>query len=312
MKNVKIGRVRGNDVVIDYDQTVSKFHCQITREDDGTYRLVDLDSTNGTFVNGVKRFGEVTLEKTDIVRVGKTTLAWGRYFRDPFPKPKPKPGPDPVRHEPESVHVMKVINIGRHSSNDICIRDKWVSGVHCQLIQDARGNVTIVDVNSKNGTYVNGRKRYGPVKLNKSDIVRIGNTTLPWRDYIKDQISISPKPTPAPELVHHEPASAQKSGLGIVALIASLAGAGLLVYVVVQIMKWGILAFIGGASTFAIISLVINILALVLAYIADTHDYKDDDAANIAKAISGFCLVVLIGGYLYLKFGDPNALNPFK
>ena len=95
MKNVKIGRARGNDVVIDYDQTVSNFHCQITQEDDGTYRLVDLDSTNGTFVNGVKRFGEVTLEKTDIVRVGKTTLPWLSYFRDSSPKPKPT-GNSPV------------------------------------------------------------------------------------------------------------------------------------------------------------------------------------------------------------------------
>lgn len=194
---------------------------------------------------------------------------------------------------------MKVINIGRSSSNDICIQDNLVSRIHCQLIQDDRGNVTIVDTNSKNGTYVNGAKLHGPVKLNKSDIVRIGNTTLPWRDYI-------------PDPVRFDPESVQKSGLGTVALITSLIGAGLLIYVVVLIMKWGIFALIGDASTFAIISLVMNVIALVLACIANANDYKDEDAANIAETISGFCLVALVGGYLYLRFGDPNTLNPFK
>lgn len=207
---------------------------------------------------------------------------------------------------------MKVINIGRSSSNDICIQDNLVSRIHCQLIQDDRGNVTIVDTNSKNGTYVNGAKLHGPVKLNKSDIVRIGNTTLPWRDYIKDQISISPEPTQIPDPVRFDPESVQKSGLGTVALITSLIGAGLLIYVVVLIVKWGIFALIGDASTFAIISLVMNVIALVLACIANANDYKDEDAANIAETISGFCLVALVGGYLYLRFGDPNTLNPFK
>ncbi len=207
---------------------------------------------------------------------------------------------------------MKVINIGRSSSNDIRIQDNLVSRIHCQLIQDDRGNVTIVDTNSKNGTYVNGTKLHGPVKLNKSDIVRIGNTTLPWKDYIKDQISIPPEPTPIPDPVRPDLEPVQKSGLGTVALITSLIGAGLLIYVVVLIMKWGIFALIGDASTFAIISLVMNVIALVLACIANANDYKDEDAANIAETISGFCLVALVGGYLYLRFGDPNALNPFK
>lgn len=207
---------------------------------------------------------------------------------------------------------MKVINIGRSSSNDICIQDDFVSRKHCQLIQDDRGNITIVDTNSKNGTYVNGMKLHGQVKLNKSDIVRIGNTTLPWRDYIKDQISISQESTPILDPVHPGSKPYQKSGLGTIALIISIISAGLLIYVAVLIMKWGIFALIGNASTFAIISLIMNIIALVLACIANAKDYKDEDAANIAEFISGFCLVALIGGYLYLKFGSPNVLNPFR
>ena len=78
---------------------------------------------------------------------------------------------------------MKVIKIGRSSSNDVNINDPMVSGTHCQIIQDDYGNYTIIDTNSTNGTYINGTRRHGQVKLNPNDIVRIGNTTLPWQSY---------------------------------------------------------------------------------------------------------------------------------
>ncbi len=78
---------------------------------------------------------------------------------------------------------MKVITIGRSSDNDICIQDSLVSRTHCQIIQDDNGYFTVIDTNSKNGTYVNGIMRNGAVRINKSDIIRIGNTTLPWQSY---------------------------------------------------------------------------------------------------------------------------------
>ena len=84
---------------------------------------------------------------------------------------------------------MKIIKIGRSSSNDVNINDPLVSRVHCQIIQDDYGNFRIVDTNSANGTFINGTKRHGEVQLNASDIVRIGNTTLPWQTYFNNAIS---------------------------------------------------------------------------------------------------------------------------
>lgn len=81
---------------------------------------------------------------------------------------------------------MKIIKIGRSSSNDVNINDSSVSRSHCQIIQDDYGNFRLIDTNSANGTFVNGVKRHGEVKLNTSDIVRIGNTTLPWQTYFNN------------------------------------------------------------------------------------------------------------------------------
>lgn len=81
---------------------------------------------------------------------------------------------------------MKVIKIGRCSSNDVNINDSLVSKSHCQIIQDDYGNYRLIDTNSTNGTYINGIKRHGEILLNTSDIIRIGNTTLPWQAYFNN------------------------------------------------------------------------------------------------------------------------------
>lgn len=80
---------------------------------------------------------------------------------------------------------MKIIKVGRSSSNDIVIPDSYVGRTHCEFIQDDSGNYWVVDLNSKNGTFVNGVRRSGKTKLNSNDIVRIGNTPLPWMSYLK-------------------------------------------------------------------------------------------------------------------------------
>src|SRR5215470_18563459 len=51
-EEVRIGSMDDNDVVLN-DETVSRYHCKIVQEDTG-YTLVDLRSTNGTFINKVR------------------------------------------------------------------------------------------------------------------------------------------------------------------------------------------------------------------------------------------------------------------
>ena len=93
---------------------------------------------------------------------------------------------------------MKVITIGRSSENNIVVDDFKVSRVHSQLVFND-GICSIVDLNSTNGTYVNGKKINGEVRLQPNDVVRIGNTTLPWQEYVNTHTtSTPPKTTPTP------------------------------------------------------------------------------------------------------------------
>jgi len=102
---------------------------------------------------------------------------------------------------------MKVITIGRGSGNDVAINDSKVSRHHLQIIQDDYGNFRIVDFGSANGTFVNGRKISGEIPLSSNDIVRIGNTTVPWKGYFSNSPAPVANPTPAyqPNHDNYEP-----------------------------------------------------------------------------------------------------------
>jgi class 3 adenylate cyclase len=75
--------------------------------------------------------------------------------------------------------------IGRMAENDIVIDDISASRHHAELTIDAVSEtITIRDVNSTNGTYVNRQRIEKPVKLQSNDIIRIGQAiiNLAWFD----------------------------------------------------------------------------------------------------------------------------------
>jgi len=70
-EEIRIGSMEDNDVVLG-DDTVSRYHCRITQEDNG-YVLLDQRSTNGSFINKV-RIREAFLKPNSIVSVGQSQL----------------------------------------------------------------------------------------------------------------------------------------------------------------------------------------------------------------------------------------------
>lgn len=80
MKVITIGRSKDNNNIVIEDNNVSRSHLQIINDDNGNYYAIDLDSTNGTFVNGNRITGKVQLHKGDTIVIGNTTLSWEAYF----------------------------------------------------------------------------------------------------------------------------------------------------------------------------------------------------------------------------------------
>jgi transcriptional regulator with GAF, ATPase, and Fis domain len=68
---IRVGARQGNEVQLS-DSGVSGLHFEITLEDRG-YRLKDLDSTNGTFVAGL-RVNDIYIKPDTVIQVGSTKL----------------------------------------------------------------------------------------------------------------------------------------------------------------------------------------------------------------------------------------------
>lgn len=78
--DVVVGRDEGCDLVLADDDQVSRRHCRFSQQPDGTVQVVDLGSSNGTFVDGQRITGETTLRGGEAIRVGRTLF---RAERDP-------------------------------------------------------------------------------------------------------------------------------------------------------------------------------------------------------------------------------------
>jgi pSer/pThr/pTyr-binding forkhead associated (FHA) protein len=68
-----IGRKQGNDLVLDWDGAVSRYHAELELVA-GCWFVTDLDSANGTWVNGKRIDAKKALRVGDELRVGDTNL----------------------------------------------------------------------------------------------------------------------------------------------------------------------------------------------------------------------------------------------
>ncbi|MEX2270786.1 MAG: FHA domain-containing protein [Vicinamibacterales bacterium] len=72
-----IGRATRADFIVDAP-LVSRVHCRLTADKSGQLVVEDLDSTNGTHVNG-QRVARAVVKAGDEIGVGKVTFAVERH-----------------------------------------------------------------------------------------------------------------------------------------------------------------------------------------------------------------------------------------
>ncbi|MFN3165755.1 MAG: ATP-binding protein [Phycisphaeraceae bacterium] len=75
---------RSSEAIVLSDQTISRRHAELTPEGDGTWYIRDLQSANGTFVNGVRVTDRRKLKLGDQVRTGNTLMIYGENAPNPL------------------------------------------------------------------------------------------------------------------------------------------------------------------------------------------------------------------------------------
>jgi hypothetical protein len=80
---------------------------------------------------------------------------------------------EPAERAGERVDVDLAVTIGRSGDCDVQVDDTYISSRHARLANDD-GDLTIEDLGSTNGTYVNQELLQGRLLLERGDIVQLG------------------------------------------------------------------------------------------------------------------------------------------
>jgi hypothetical protein len=80
---------------------------------------------------------------------------------------------EPADWAKERVAVDPALVIGRGAECDLAIVDTYLSSRHARFANDD-GDLTVEDLGSTNGTYVNQTLVHGRVHLEKGDVVQVG------------------------------------------------------------------------------------------------------------------------------------------
>jgi hypothetical protein len=75
----------------------------------------------------------------------------------------------------ERLDLFGGLTIGRSPDADVRIEDKFASGIHMRVFARSGAHYA-EDMNSTNGTYLNGGELTGEAQLNDLDEIRIGDT----------------------------------------------------------------------------------------------------------------------------------------
>ena len=160
----------GKDAHIKLDNPrVSGNHLQIIYNKQGELHIQDLNSLNGTYLNGIK------LEEGQLLRhKDKLQLAG---INDILIIVEKSISHETTANQESLINILKTKDhayIGRGSDCDIIINHQTVSKKHALISLLANNIYQIQDLGSTNGTFVNGIKIRGTTSLNIKDKIFIG------------------------------------------------------------------------------------------------------------------------------------------
>jgi pSer/pThr/pTyr-binding forkhead associated (FHA) protein/S1-C subfamily serine protease len=174
-------------------KVVSAHHAELRHDSAGGWRLVDLGSRNGTYLNGARLTGEAMVKTGDEFSLGESgprlrVAAVAESLAETLAEQ-----PAPALRAPEArAYAVTLIAAGsgkRFEARGMRIRigrgkecevqpvdsgDSAVSRVHAELTVGPTGGLSVRDAGSRNGTFVNGTRVSEPVPVRLGDKIMLG------------------------------------------------------------------------------------------------------------------------------------------
>ena len=170
-----VGNMKSSaNIRLDSD-VVSRKHLVITLEESGMILICDPGSSNGTFDGPLK----LKTNQWHRVEAHSRILLGGEIGMTIESIEKPKSGAGAKCPSiADLLQTKSQLVIGRGTECDLMLDDALVSRRHALIRKDKNGGILIEDLNSANGTFVNGRRIKGVVPLSADVPVYMGRHVI--------------------------------------------------------------------------------------------------------------------------------------
>lgn len=193
--SISIGREAAAQIHLPFPAISSK-HAQINLNAFGQLSLIDVGSTNGTYLNGQRL--EVGIpylitakDSIEFAQASSIFLVFNPEETEISPNLK---GDKTEFNDTKNLNTTRIIDkfngkdlikIGRSSDSDVVIPHSSVSRNHA-TIEKKNGHFYVKDLGSTNGTYLNGNRIQGSAKISEDDILIIGRYKLSLKGKAED------------------------------------------------------------------------------------------------------------------------------
>ena len=163
---------------------VSRNHCQVIFSKENGLKIVDLNSSNGTYLNGIKLKAGNTYSlnlKDQVQLAGVSGIIISVGSENTQSK-----GLEDQKNILELFNNTDMIIVGRDSSCDLRINDTRISRRHASIKKITNDKFLLKDLDSLNGIYVNGSKVNGSRTISKKDNIFLGKYLLKIDGRAKD------------------------------------------------------------------------------------------------------------------------------
>jgi ABC transport system ATP-binding/permease protein len=191
---ILIGRDTACDISCPEYKNISSQHAQLIQDENNNLYVLDLGSTNGTFINNrkIEKGVQYPFSANDIVSFsgdGGLTIVFNPDDFSSVPKSSPKPASSENFGTTDIIDKFRnksMLTLGRSPENDVMLDHPIVSRQHATIEQKGKDNYILTDLNTLNGTFLNGRRIAGSVTVNESDVIIIGRFKLSLRGKAQD------------------------------------------------------------------------------------------------------------------------------
>jgi ABC-type multidrug transport system ATPase subunit/pSer/pThr/pTyr-binding forkhead associated (FHA) protein len=193
---VIVGRSNSAQICLN-SNVVSSQHAQLIFDANNNLHVIDMNSSNGTFINDRRIEAGVPYQvrPTDKLYFSGQSGVELVFNPDNYEMAKNQRSSSAkntgdnnfsTTNILEKFNAKRLLTVGRNPDCDVFLGHQSISRNHATIEKKGSNEFILTDLGSLNGTYVNGRRVNGSVKVNQNDNIIIGRFQLSLSGKIKD------------------------------------------------------------------------------------------------------------------------------